>query len=369
MAEQGYAHQRDPRPCPTGVVPRQRLDTPAPPVGRVGALQAMAGNRAVCALLTGTQRVPSPAPVQRQPAPVGQQAPPVVAPLASLNDQIAIIGETQLPWAIWRDPRNVRMSADDVENELVKRKLNALSMLGDLHDERAVPTLIAVLDDTVYGVKRLQAANKAVLVREAAIALGKVGGAAAGARLTTMLGGKDPRDRGLAAESLAGSTGPQSATDLLARLQVESDPDVRFQIVVALGKTGAGLSDAQKAPIVSALIPIMEGTGDLTIAAVVALGRLGLRSATGPLLKKLRLWISLDDMTQVIARALGEIGDPAAVEMLAIVLTKHGSKGARAAAAAALGKIGGTKAAAALKGALRTEKDAAVKAAITNAMP
>ena len=42
-----------------------------------------------------------------------------------------------------------------------------------------MPTLLGVLDDSIYGVQRLQATNKPVLRAAAAEALAKIGGATA----------------------------------------------------------------------------------------------------------------------------------------------------------------------------------------------
>jgi HEAT repeat protein len=65
----------------------------------------------------------------------------------------------------------------------------------------------------------------------------------------------------------------------------------------------------------------------------------------------------------------GEMADDKAVGLLAIMLEKHGSKSVRSEAAVALGKIGGSKALAALKSRLNQEKEDSVKAAISKALP
>ena len=69
-----------------------------------------------------------------------------------------------------------------------------------------------------------------------------------------------------------------------------------------------------------------------------------------------------------IIRALGEIGDDRAVELLVIILEKHGSTPVRSEAAIALGKIRGKKAVDALKSRLDQEKEDSVKAAISKAL-
>jgi HEAT repeat protein len=66
--------------------------------------------------------------------------------------------------------------------------------------------------------------------------------------------------------------------------------------------------------------------------------------------------------------ALGEIGDDKAVDDLVIMLEKHGTTSVRSEAAAALGKIGGKKALAALKRSLNHEKNDGVIAAIKKAL-
>jgi HEAT repeat protein len=65
----------------------------------------------------------------------------------------------------------------------------------------------------------------------------------------------------------------------------------------------------------------------------------------------------------------GDIGDPAAVSDLILMLTKHPSAAVRGAAAEALGKIGDAASLAALRKALPGEKDAVVRAVIAKFVP
>jgi HEAT repeat protein len=325
------------------------------------------------------QQQTSPAAIQRQPKGKGTpqpaasawSVPPSPVPLHSdLDEQIAIISETMIPYEIWHRLENVGLSSSQEEDILVKRKLEAIAKLGGLRDERAVITLIGVLEDTVFGVKRLQPKNKAVLQEEAVEALGKIGGQAALSKLHDLLNSQDPKQRALATRGFSGSSGGQAATDLLARLKQEKAANIKFEIITDLGKIGAGLSSNQeKEAIAKALINEMENnTGDVFRASITALGRLRLKSATDALLKQLKLWLSIPAITGDIIRALGEIGDDRAVDDLVIMLEKHGSKFVRSQAAIALGKIGGSKALAALKRRLNQESEDSVKADISKAI-
>lgn len=156
---------------------------------------------------------------------------------------------------------------------------------------------------------------------------------------------------------------------MLTALKKETDPSVKAQIIFALGNIGGGLSNQEKELIVKALISEMENNiGEVQLAAINALGRVKLKSATDALLKQLKLWHSVADIAQDIIRALGEIGDDKAVDYLVIILEKHGSKFVRSEAAKALGKIGGSKARAALKSRLNQETEDSVKADISKAI-
>jgi HEAT repeat protein len=227
-----------------------------------------------------------------------------------------------------------------------------------------------VINVAIYGVQRLQAANKAVLRQAAAEALAKVGGATADATLTGMLNDPDAHQRMTAADALAEGAGSAAIAALLDRLGKEQDAAVKFKIVVALGKVGPSGSAADRAGIAGQLIPLMQNSvGDIKAIAIVALGHLRLAIATAPLLKELHLWLSQADLSAAIVRALGEIADPAAQSDLVIMLTKHPSAAVRSAAAQALGVLGDAASLTALRKALASEKDAGVRAVITKLVP
>jgi HEAT repeat protein len=296
--------------------------------------------------------------------------PPTDPKLAELYQQIEIIGETMLPYEIWHRLKNVGLSKSDQDSMLFKRKLEAIAKLGDLRDERAVKTLVAIIEDQIFGVKRLDPQQKLLLQQEAVAALGKIGGPVALAKLNDLLNSKDPKERIMASRGYSGAAAGQAVTDLLAALKNEKDAGIKSQIISALGKIGSGSSSNQeKELIVKELIREMENnTGEVPLAAINALGEIKLKSATEALLNQLKAHLSIERLVQDAVRALGEIGDDRAVELLVIILQKHGSKIVRSAAAVALGKIGGSKALAALKSSLSTEKEPSVKADISAAI-
>jgi HEAT repeat protein len=275
-----------------------------------------------------------------------------------------------LPYEIWHRLENVGLSKSDQDSMLFKRKLEAIAKLGDLRDERAVKTLVAIIEDQIFGVKRLDPQQKLLLQQEAVAALGKIGGPVALAKLNDLLNSKDPKERIMASRGYSGAAGGQAVTDLLAALKNEKDAGIKSQIISALGKIGSGSSSNQeKELIVKKLIREMENnTGEVPLAAINALGEIKLKSATEALLNQLKAHLSIERLVQDAVRALGEIGDDRAVELLVIILQKHGSKIVRSAAAVALGKIGGSKALAALKSSLSTEKEPSVKADISAAI-
>jgi HEAT repeat protein len=312
------------------------------------------------------QQQTSPAFIQRQPAKEDPFAP------GGVYDQLSIVREATLPLELFRRPEIRRLSFSEVQTLRFQRKLKAINELGDLRDERAVLTLVAVVEDKLFvAPKDFTPQQKLLLQQEAVAALGKIGGSVALSKLSDLLNSKDPKQRLMAARGLSGAAGGQAVTVLLAKLKQETDGDIKSQIIFALGNVGSGLSSNQeKQLIVTELIREMENnTGVVQSAAIRALGRIRLKSATEPLLKQLKLWTSIPALTQDIIWALGEIGDDRAVELLAIMLEKHGEKSVRSQAAIALGKIGGAKALAALKQRLTEEKDADVKVTISKALP
>ena len=172
--------------------------------------------------------------------------------------------------------------------------------------------------------------------------------------------------RGFSGEGVAGG---QSVVDLLAALKKEKDPDIKSQIISALGRIGAGSGDKEKEAIAKELIEVMDSaTGPVLPAAINALGRLKTQTATEPLLNQLRLNLGIDSLVEDIVRALGEIRDPKAVDLVVIMLEKHSKQAIRIEAAIALGKIRGHKALEALKRRLNQETDSNVKAEIAKAI-
>ncbi len=307
-----------------------------------------------------------------QPVP-GQHHPVKKDPFAKdgVFDQLSIVREGTLPLELWRRPEVRRLSFSEIQLLRFKRKLEAIAKLGDLRDERAVLTLIAIVEDKLFvAPKDFTPQQKLLLQQEALVALGKIGGPVALSKLRDLLNSKDPKERLMAARGLSEASGGQAVSILLAKLKQETDADIKSRIIFALGNVGSGLTSHQeKQLIVTQLIREMENnTGPVQVAAIRALAKIRLKSATEPLLKQLRLWTSIASLNQEIIWALGEIKDTRAVEILVIMLEKHQSNSVRSQAAIALGKIRVSKALAALKRRLSKESDANVKASISKAL-
>jgi HEAT repeat protein len=291
--------------------------------------------------------------------------------LVEVNDQLSIVREGGLPLEFYRRPDIRQLSFSEIQDLRFQRKRVAIAKLGDLRDERAVLTLVAVVENKLFVAPRdFEPEQKLRLRKEAAAALGKIGGAVALAKLNDLLNSKDPEERKMASRGFSGASGGQAATSLLTALKTETDPDVKAQIIFALGKIGGGLSNQAKELIVKELIRQMENNTDkgVLLNAFEALGKLRLKSATEPLLKQLTKLHGDESLADTIVIALGNIGDERAVDLVVVMLEVHAKKRVRSSAAVALGKIGGSKARAALKRRLNLEKEGSVKTDILKAM-
>jgi HEAT repeat protein len=306
--------------------------------------------------------------VQRQLAPVGSPPPD---PFGDVMDQLEIVHEGGLPLEFFRRPEIRKLSYSELVHMEFRRKLVAIGKLGELKWETAVPTLIQVLEDHMHLLQGFDPAQKLLLQQEAAASLAKIGGPKALAKLNDMLNSKDPKERLMASRGYSGGVGGQAVTDLIAALKKETDTRIRSQIIFALGNIGGASASGsqQKELIAKELIHEMENSsGDVQIDAVTALGKVKSKSATPALLNQLRQHLGITRFVQEITITLGEIRDDQAVDLLVIMLEKHGSEGVRSEAAIALGRIGGSKARAALKRRLSEETNDRVKAAISKAI-
>jgi HEAT repeat protein len=321
-----------------------------------------------------TQQQGSPALIQRQPK--GNQPPPAPPQaltsqeLAAFNDDVAMIYATMLPYQEWYKLENVGITLDEEENKLVKLKLEAITRLGELRNDRAVLTLVGVLEETIHGVKKLKPQNKPGLQEAAAEALGKIGSQAAFTKLNSLMTSQDPKERRLGILGFSAATGSAEAVAALrARLKLETDPGTKFDILIGLGRVGSDLANQQqKEDTVKVLIDEMKNNiGQPKLAAIRALGMMRLKSATDALLHEGTIWHTKEIVENVVT-ALGEIGDVNAVDFLVIRLEKDGHPSVRGAAAIALGKIGNKKAMDALRRAQDQEKDDSVKASIKRAL-
>lgn len=314
--------------------------------------------------------------LQRQPAKGGPSPSTAKPVIDEANEQLVIIREAQLPLDFFNQPENRALSLEERLTLEFNRKLQAIHKLGDLKlsglkAEHAVLTLVALLEDKLASPKKGFSPTQKILLKQAAAeVLARIGGTAALAKLTDLLKSKDPDERKAAAQGLPGVTGGQTAADLLKALQAEKDDGLKAQIIFALGRTAIFVSDVrEKQAIAAELIHQMEtGKDAVQLAAIDVLGKLRPKSATEPLVKQLTKSHREEPVAAAIVNALGEIGDPKAVDMVVIMLRVHEKKRVRIEAALALGKIGGPKARAALKDRLNQETDASVKAAISKAM-
>ena len=167
--------------------------------------------------------------------------------------------------------------------------------MGNLKDKRAVSTLIDLVEDKLFiAPKDFTPDQELKLKQEAMAALGKIGGSVALLKLRDLLNSEDPQEKMMAARGYSGASGRVATADLLIALKGETDPSLKSQIIFALGNVGSGLDVKTKQMIVTALINEMENnTGAVKQAAVNALGRIQLKTATEPLMKQLKLWLTI----------------------------------------------------------------------------
>ena len=292
------------------------------------------------------------------------------APLNEVNDQLSIVREGGLPLEFYRRLDIRQRGFSGIQDLRFKRKMVALEKLGDFRDEHAVLTLIAVVDNKLFAPRDFEPEQKLLLRQEAATALGKIGGTVALAKLNDLLQSKDPIERTMGSRGLSRASGGQAATSLLTALKTETDPNVKGELIFALGNIGGGLNNQAKELIVRELIRQIENNThkELLLAAFATLGKLRLKSATEFLLKQLTKLHGDESLADTIVIALGNIGDERAVNLVVVMLEVHAKKRVRSSAALALGKIGGSKARDALKRRLNLEKEGSVRSDILRAM-
>jgi HEAT repeat protein len=260
-----------------------------------------------------------------------------------VNEQIKIIGEVDIPYNIWRT--NFGKGSRPDKDILVDRKIFAAKKLGDLRDQRAVITLVAVLNDNVYGVARLDPTSKAQIMAEATEALGKIGGPDAVAQLTKMLDAELPK-RKMAAKAFRHLRGREAGVELILRLSGEPDLDVKADIAFALGEIGPNLAAGPLANLMAGeLIKVLGGIKTtsqnwLLGNTIKSLGKFKDKRATKPLLDILLDRRDNEAILNLGIEALGMIGDPDAADFLDTWLRLSPSSSIRTAAADALGAIG-----------------------------
>jgi HEAT repeat protein len=244
--------------------------------------------------------------------------------------------------ALWYLPELIRLGDPD---RYVRWA--AVRELGKLGNARAVAPLVAILRDEHGGVRRAAAAALVELgecavppliitLRDedwdlrwaAAWAMGRIGHPRAVEPLIFSLRDSHPDVRQMAAESLT-KLGEFAVEPLMLALQ-DLDPDVRRRSAWVLGELGQPRAGE---PLIIAL---GDENDDVCQASTEALAKLG-RPVVGPLTLALS---NGNRQTRLLgANALGEIGDPRAVDPLIEVLEDDDSQ-VRQAAISALQKIG-----------------------------
>ncbi|MDM7830599.1 HEAT repeat domain-containing protein [Cellulomonas edaphi] len=200
-------------------------------------------------------------------------------------------------------------------------RVEAAFGLGDMGSARAVPALLAALEDRSVDVRaaatrslgRIGATEAVEPVIAASVAqrlpravagaaLLEIGSPAVG-QLLVLLGHEDPHVRADAAE-LVGLLGAANDADALPTRLRDASPDVRAASAVALGRLGSADARDQLVATLSDRVPFVRAS------AARALGQIGGRTATAALLDVARR--DEFDPAAEAARALARI-DPALV--------------------------------------------------------
>lgn len=152
--------------------------------------------------------------------------------------------------------------------------------------------------------------------------------------LIAALADPNKRIRAMAARALGAFCGPEAIAALIRTLHSDPAADVRRVAVGALADCGGDTA-------VAALLTAYQQGGDLylRIGAAHALAALQTPAALGPLTALLDSAEPDPWLLGETAMALGELGDPAALEALALALD-HPNADVRGKAATALGLLG-----------------------------
>ena len=167
----------------------------------------------------------------------------------------------------------------------------------------------------------------------------------------------DPQVRQYAAYLLGQTKNPRAIQPLIEAL-ADFDKSVREQATLALSTIG-------KAAIEPLAEAMKEPKWETRYRAAEALGKIADEKAVQPLIQGLK--DSRDHVRYMAAKGLHSIGNSGAAEPL-IILLKDENIYVRLMAVHTLGALGGKSVKAALKGALESEQDEKVRAAITAAL-
>jgi len=198
----------------------------------------------------------------------------------------------------------------------------AAEALGKLGDAQAVEPLIAVLKDGGY-----------LLYKAAAKALGELGDARAVKPLINALKNKDKRD--IVASALGELGDAQAVKPLIEILQDRDMRDNYRQVSTALAKLGEPAVEPLIAMVEYKVTDVKQG-----MAAMDALGEIGDPRAVEPLIAAFGPHYSWG--TKTIAAAIVKLGEPAVKPLINAL--KNGDKPVREGAALTLGEIGDSRA-------------------------
>ncbi len=236
---------------------------------------------------------------------IGQKAiPPLLAVLNDEDSDVQFWSATTL--AKFKNRETVEPLLEALlQAQSSEARWGFIGALGDIGDQRAVPSILLFLHDA-HRFVRLTAAE----------ALGQLGDRQAIDPLIQSLDDEDGGVRAWSADALGKIGDPKAVGPLIEHFNQEENSEAKESIIRALGEIG----HAQAFEII--LDTLKNGdTTDLRCQAVIALGQLGDKRAVQPLMKAIR---DKDYTVRYYSvKALGVLGDAQALPLLTQIRDKE----------------------------------------------
>ena len=257
---------------------------------------------------------------------------PVALPAVVLTCVVALtVGNSLVARGVVCFTQPVQNSLTPLQREIEKQKVRLTS--ADVEERReAVTRLSALARPDASRAAAVALGDPAAIVRAtAARAILSLGTGEAATLLTPLLRDRDEFVRREAAYALGQTRSRVGVSQLVVALETDKSPAVRGAAAVALGQIGDTASAPALAASLARRLPAsgifsritrrkVEEDEFVRRAVIISLGQLGSRETVPVLISVLSNERAPDDLRREAARALGLIGDPAAIPALRSVL-------------------------------------------------